>query len=437
MLVKKLTLVLAFAAALVLPSAARAEIGAPDAVPAATLLLPYFEVDLRDSQGVNTLLSVSNASATAVLAHVTLWTDESIPTFNFDIYLTGFDVQNINLAALFLEGKVPRTADDGADPSDTRSPQGDLSQDINFPGATGPCTTGTLYGNPALDAATLTHVRRSHQGRRSSVLGGCVGAKYGDGIARGYVTIDVVTECNTLFPSDPGYFAGIATSQNVLWGEYRIENPQQNFSHGDLMVHIESCSTLFTGAGSTYCPFVPGDYTFYGRYVADAATDRREPLPTTFLTRYANGGTFDHGTDVFVWRDSKTVPSAANGKHKCKGQAPAWFPLGQSQVLAFDEQENVTELCTMGACFGLETQKVSTAASYDNPFGEELDPPATLGILYLNLNHAGGSGVAGVAQSWVSAALSASGRYSVGHRAIALDSALTASSGGVLIPTPP
>src|SRR4028119_2495923 len=81
-----------------LAGTARAEIGTIDAVPAATLLLPYFECDLDDNLapadgGVTTLFSINNASATAVLAHVTLWTDESIPTLDFDIYLTGYDVQ--------------------------------------------------------------------------------------------------------------------------------------------------------------------------------------------------------------------------------------------------------------------------------------------------------------------------------------------------------
>ncbi len=43
--------------------------------PGATLLLPYFEVDLDHADGVTTLFSVSNASATAVLANVVVWTD--------------------------------------------------------------------------------------------------------------------------------------------------------------------------------------------------------------------------------------------------------------------------------------------------------------------------------------------------------------------------
>src|SRR5262245_53247883 len=91
-----------------------AEIGTIDDVPASTLLVPYFEVDLDHADGVNTLFSVNNASATAAVAHVTLWTDKSIPTLDFDIYLTGYDVQSINIREIF-NGNLPRTADAGAD----------------------------------------------------------------------------------------------------------------------------------------------------------------------------------------------------------------------------------------------------------------------------------------------------------------------------------
>ena len=49
-----------------------------DVVPAATLLLPYFEVDLANPDGVTTLFSVNNASAAPQLAHVTFWTDSPV-----------------------------------------------------------------------------------------------------------------------------------------------------------------------------------------------------------------------------------------------------------------------------------------------------------------------------------------------------------------------
>ena len=89
--------------------AAFAEIGTTDVVPAATLLLPYFEVDLDNAAGLNTLFSVNNASATAQLAHVTVWSTWSVPVLDFDIYLTGYDVQTLNMRDILVDGlnKLP------------------------------------------------------------------------------------------------------------------------------------------------------------------------------------------------------------------------------------------------------------------------------------------------------------------------------------------
>ena len=86
---------------------AGAVIGTIDNVPAATLLLPYFEVDLGNVNGVNTLLSINNASAAAVLVHVVVYADLSVPTANFNLYLTGYDaiqLDNANTPLHFTPG---------------------------------------------------------------------------------------------------------------------------------------------------------------------------------------------------------------------------------------------------------------------------------------------------------------------------------------------
>ena len=85
-------------------------IGTIDAVPAATLLLPYFEVDTTASDGVNTLFSINNASATAVLAHVTVWSDQSVPVLDFDVYLTGYDPNSITVRMLGRSSGLPPSA---------------------------------------------------------------------------------------------------------------------------------------------------------------------------------------------------------------------------------------------------------------------------------------------------------------------------------------
>lgn len=438
---KKLALVLAFVAAVAAPDAARAEIGTADVAPAATLLLPYFEVDLANANGPTPTFTINNASSTATLAKVTLWTDEGIPTFGFDVYLTGYDVQQVNLRTIFTSGGLPITADFGADPSDTISPKGVLSQDINFVGvATGPCTTP--YSSPALSQVELRHIRTSHTGKRSALLGGCAGASYGDNVARGYVTVDTVFSCTALNPSSASYFTTAATSQNLLWGDYTITDSAQNFEWGGSLVHIEACGALAVGNGAGFCPFAAGDYTFYGRYVGFDGSDQREPLSTTFATRYLNGGIDSASTDLLVWRDTKLPPTGANGKHNCK-KKPAWFPLAQTDVVAFDERENPSNLCYLPdnvsppiggeqTCFPLATQRVDVNAG--SPLGFPLSTPYADGWLFLNLNHVvAGDALPGAAQAWVEIAQSSQGRFAVGFQAIALDNALATTSNGVLL----
>jgi len=432
--------------ALMVGGIARAEIGTIDEVPAATLLVPYFEVDLNDPNGITTLFSVNNASATAVLAHVTFWTDESIPTLDFNIYLTGYDVQTVNVRDVF-NGFLPITASAGQDPANTISPKGSLSQDINFAS----CTGLLPYGSPALKAVLIDHLRKSHTGLSSALYGGCSGANYGDNVARGYITVDTVNYCTLQFPGDAGYFTSTATNQNVLWGDVFYVNPAQNFASGNAAVHIEACSNSvfpylgYVGNGAGLCPFsfAAGDYTFYGRYNALAGQDQREPLATTFASRYINGGGFSGGTDLIVWRDSKTVPTGPNGTHLCSAN-PAWFPLNQTDVVSFDETENPTDLCFQGdnispptggteTCFPLETQRVHLAGG--NTIGGDPAPPAPFGWIYLNLNHslASGDPYPGRAQAWVMTEMSASGRYEVGYDAIQLDNATRSVPGGVIL----
>jgi hypothetical protein len=239
---KKTVVCLALVSLLAFGGQAVAEIGTIDNVPAATLLLPYFEVDLNSDDSLTTLFSVNNASATAILVHVTFWTDESIPTLDFDIYLTGYDVQTVNLRDVF-NGVVPVTASDGQDPTDTISPQGPLSQDINFASCSG------TFPYPNLPGALVDHIRASHTGEFSNVYGGCSGAPYGDNIARGYITLDNVNSCNLLFPSSVGYFgpAGVANQSNILWGDYFYVDTANNFAQGETLVHIEACSTPSVG----------------------------------------------------------------------------------------------------------------------------------------------------------------------------------------------
>src|SRR5260370_17169312 len=124
---KKTALCLALLGLLALGGQAYAVICTIDDVPAATLLLPYFEVDLNNPNGLTTLFSVNNASATAALVHVVLWSDLSVPVLDFNIYLTGFDVQSVNLRDIIVLGNLPQTASPRQDATDTLTPKRPLS----------------------------------------------------------------------------------------------------------------------------------------------------------------------------------------------------------------------------------------------------------------------------------------------------------------------
>jgi hypothetical protein len=401
------------------PRPVKAVIATIDVVPAATLLVPYFEVDLDNPSGKTTLFSINNASAAAILAHVTLWSDLSVATFAFNVYLTGYDVQTINVRDIF-NGTAPQTASAGQDPNDRISPKGALSQDINFASCTGQLPP------PPLPAAYIAHLQAAHTGGASALFSGlCSGVNHGDHIARGYITVDTVNNCTLRVAGSPGYFApggtGDVTNQNVMWGDYFYLDPINNYASGDSVVHIEASAT--NPVTST-----AGRYTFYGRYDGWSAADNREPLPTVFATRFMNGGPFSGGTDIQTWRDPKVDQQAFT----CSAQPgrPSWYPLGQEGITVFDEQEQPF-IMPMPPFFPspppVALVPFPSAAGSVHVGSSSFPVPYSFGWLYLDMN----TTIAGnpnppvdpaASQAWVSVTHSANGRYSVGYAAVPLDS---------------
>jgi hypothetical protein len=412
---KKIIGCFAIAGLLALGGSAIAAIGTVDDVPAATLLLPYFEVDLDNAAGLTTLFSINNASAAPALVHVVVWTDLSIHILDFNVYLSGYDVFTQNLRDLLIAGTSPQTQDGPLQANNPYSPKGIFSlPNVTYPSCNLP------YGQPLLNASYLAHVQAALTGQASNIFGAplCMGADHGDNIARGYITMDNVNDCSLLFPEEPGYFVagglGFANNNNQLWGDYFYVNPGENFAQGETLVHVEGDDTLG-----------PANYTFYYRF-ATLGADNREGLGSTFAVRYLQGAGFDGGTDLLVWRDGKKHQGIG---FSCNLTYPPTqtFPLGNDQIVIFDEQENpvVPEGCTISPCpeeegiipFPIEAQRTSVGSlPIVEPFG----------WLYLNLNNpVTGSPVdtsfPGIMQNWVTAAMSAEGRYSVGFDAIQLD----------------
>lgn len=413
---------------------AGAEICTIDNTPAATLLLPYFEVSLDGSlpslqrQGemppkMTTLFSVNHKGSTTqillpVIGHVVIWSDLSVPVLDFNIYLTRFDVQTINLKDILVKGELPQTASAGQDPTDMISPKGPLSADTDFASCNGQLPP------PNLPPLFLAHVQAALTGKPSALLGGlCAGRDYGDNIARGYITIDAVNNCTLRLPSDPAYVSNDLTNDNTLWGDYFYVDTNQGSAVGGPLVHIEASATHPQTSTS-------GQYTFYGRYVGWNATDHREPLSTSFVVRYVHGG-----TSLVVWRDSK-VNQTAFACPAVAGARPAWYPLGNEGIVIFDEEENPFVPATFPFSpqppqqgltpFPVEAQRTDVG-------GPEFPVPFNFGWLYLNLNTAVAAAGANppedpaASQAWVFAIMDATGRFSVGFNAVQLDSACTAN----------
>ena len=354
---------------------AMAEIGTIDQVPAATLLFPHFEVDTNSDAGVTTVLTIQNSSATAIMGSVTLWTDYGVPTAHFNLYLTGYDNVTLDLADTFRRRFIPVTGSDGQDPQDIISPQGPISQDINFASCNG-------FLTEPQGSSISADLVRAHTGLSSIdyLNGQCGGRAYGDGIARGYVTVDTANQCTALKPGMTGYFvnggAGVATNQNVMYGDYVIVDRARSRFFSETAVAIESAPTNPLTSG-------PGDYTFYGRLHGFSGADNREPLPTAWAGRYANGR-----TDVDYWRD----PAESEAPFTC-GSTPAPYPLGQRHVTVFNDAGGVAS----NPVGNLFANGVGIAS------GASLGLTQPLGWLFANLNAPAASGPTGaIRQSWLS-----------------------------------
>ncbi len=390
-------------------SPASAVIGTIDNVPAATLLLPYFEVDIANSNGVNTFFTINNASQTAVLAHVTVWTDQSVPALDFDVYLTGYDRETIDLRDIFVNGNLPSTASAGQDPADTISPQGPASQDINFAS----CSV-LPYAPGAVSASFRAHLQAWFQGKKSPATGNCAGSKQpSTNILRGYVTVDTVNACNLFFPSDWAFYAPFATDQNVLWGDYVYVDLSNNSAEGNALVHIESCPTCF----------VPGDHTFYGRYNGATADDAREALPTAMAAGYYSNSNTWSNTEFVVWREANDSDTAYNCAF---AGPPSWYPLESTSIIIFDDWEQMVN--NLGCCppgdptcdqdihIPNEAQRVDIAADLLAPFNSGW---ASLILQHPNNPAYGDS----YAQMWMTTSLKHYGLFSVGVDALQLDNA--------------
>jgi hypothetical protein len=375
-------------------------------LPAATLLLPYFEVDISApaGQGETTLFTVTNVTSGEQIAHVTLWTDYAFPVIDFNIYLTGYDTQSINLYDVIALGQLAPPGGTGS----TVSPRGEWSH------ANADVDLTNCHNLPsAVPAPYVTRMKEAFTIGRVQAIGSngaCTNIGSVHTRAIGYATIDLVGSCVATTVLDPAYSATFLRHDNVLVGDVIQVNGSQNFAQGSPMVHIRAMPD--DGRPVNF------DQTFYGHYqpAGQPKADRRQPLPAMFAARWIDGGHGAFEASFKIWRESSTTASAVCRDYGTKLQT-------FHELAVFDDEENGVgadpEDCPI-TCIELDFVLPSTGsyAAGGDTF-PRLRNGAVAGWMYLNLalehekdneRH----------QAWVVTSMRAEGRYSVDSDATAL-----------------
>jgi hypothetical protein len=379
-------------------------------LPAATLLLPYFAVDVDPPVEETTLFSITNVTNVAQVVRVTLWTDLSYPVLSFNVFLTGYDVQSINLFDVIARGAIGNGAGTGSSTSHQGS-YSDPNSDIDL------TNCAALPGRMPIAFVERMQLAFS-EGR---IVGGASACDQVGGVHEhmvGYATIDVVGNCSTATPADPQYFTNDIRYDNVLIGDYQhISNGIRTDAQVSPLVHIRAVPE---GGTPTSRLDDPDRYanrfanTFYGRFQTPATptADARQPLPSRFAVRWVNGGPGEFETYLEIWRQSFTGRNIA-----CNTLDDNWV-LEVADSVVFDENENGEGIEHFGCsfeCVGPEYPFLPSTSWNPVIPGSEIFPQVVLsnssaGWLYLNLDDHNPEN--GAHQNWVVVSMRAQGRYS-------------------------
>ena len=296
---------------------------ARDIVPAATLLFPYVTVDIAGDapspDGWTTVTAITNVARDAVIVHFTVWDAASVPRFNFDEILSGYDVLVINWRDVlkgrfdlfdtsstpFAAVSVPSTYDPFEWGPDGRGRSGvsrlTTPQNRNAISGATACSGLLPYGNrPDLSARLIgtlkgVLVAYSHAGcgqrLRADKTPWAPAGNTGNYPLYFYVTVDVVNTCNLTIPDSAAYWTSYATSNNVLIGDMSYVHARNGNVELLPAVHIEAVNSVTRAT----------TYPFYGERV-DAET-HREPLGSAFGFRYANAPAEGISTSVVLWKN--------------------------------------------------------------------------------------------------------------------------------------
>jgi hypothetical protein len=347
---KTLITCLAIVALFAVASSASAIVCTIDQRPAATLLVPFFQAAFNADGSVttggaalDTLVTIGNASSAPMLAHVSVYNERSVLVLDFNIALTGFDIQAMSMAGV-LSGNLPQT------PVSTKHVPPDitvLDSDVclrnplaspvvvgtgstasfmrirpcaaaaacaNTADPNDPILATTNYSNPAWPAGGTfaINVLGSLDDAPGS-LGCNVPASFPlAGPLRGYLVIDHINYCTISDPSQLNYYNLDAIGmENNLFGEVIFISGSGIPTFGVSTVNVEASRVFSSVANGGFADQTDTsrERTFYARYWAPSGIvrpnantgafasnpwnqgvgDEREPLGLRYATRYFEG----------------------------------------------------------------------------------------------------------------------------------------------------
>jgi hypothetical protein len=394
--------------------------------PAATLLLPFFDVDVTQPGAETTLFTITNVTSAPQIAHVTIWTDWAYPLLTFNLFLTGYDVQSVNLYDVIVRGVVAPGNQAATSPRLIAGPGSQPGIDESNPNLSREACPGTTL-KPELVEAVQWALRTGLYNVGSTTVCGTrrVGGTHTN--ARGYLTIDVVASCSSLLPTNPAYYSMQILFDNALIGDYQ-QLSGDSLASATPMVHIraipEGGPAGFVPEGTTSLP-----YTFYDRYTpaTNRKIDRRVPLPSAFAVRWIDNRAGGMETRYKIWREGWVSGEDAK---TCTGVVPNFYTT-LTEIIRFDEHENSFANTAAVSCapychllYPSSSASFLVRSSDVTFFPGNAGSPDIAGWLYLNLNNQPPAPFslpprpppyepARPSQNWVTAVMYAQGRYAV------------------------
>jgi hypothetical protein len=343
------------------PDAPTHFIGSPCAAganAAASLLIPYFEVDSQDEAGMDTLVGIVNIDDDPIVAHVTVWNVDAWAVFTFNIVLSGYDVCTFSMRQLLVYGNFPNNGC-ATDASRFTTRYIDCNGDGQYFDDAWTVNDGLIsLAGSAWDVACYADAGAATTADWQCKLS--IGSYDGwNANFVGYLTIDASIACtggradydfwpwfavNYLDTNADGLGDhGALENGNILMGDIFYIDQTAGELDGIPAVHLEALGEANVLPGHTW-GFQPEDMerwgvnTFWYKYEHHAGlppNDLREALPVRWAFRFSNPD-LQH-PDLETWVDIWRSGSVQFEHHWVAGGPCAWgSPAGAVYTMLYN-----------------------------------------------------------------------------------------------------